>query len=131
MISGSSGPRLVVLTEARIEILVSGLASLEGALRAIQQPLPVGLSELRAELHRQKEALALAAGHDLTTKAVAVLLNCSPSRVHQLGKQNLIRLVCRGGRGRGHSNLYDGPSVCRYLDQNETERGHVRPRVEV
>jgi phage terminase Nu1 subunit (DNA packaging protein) len=52
----------------------------------------------------------------MTTKQVALLLNCSTRRVCQLGKEGAIKLLHKGGRGRGNSNLYDSQSVFSYRD---------------
>jgi len=109
-------PLAEVLTEKSIQILASGLMSLEGALKALQQPLPEGLDELKEALSRQREVLALSSSAYLATQQVALLLNCSPRRVRQLGQQGYIKLVRQGGRGRGRSNVYDAASVYTYLD---------------
>jgi hypothetical protein len=116
---GNVGPLAGFLTEERVQLLVSGLQSLEGALNALQQPLPEGLGELKEVLFLQKQVLGSSSNAPLTTAHVSLLLGYSARRVRQLGQQEHIKLVRQGERGRGRSNLYDAASVYTYRDRNK------------
>jgi len=115
----NTGPLTGFLTERRVQLLVSGLQSLEGALSALQQPLPEGLGELKQVLFLQQQVLASSPDAPLTTNQASLLLDCSPRRVRQLGQQEQIKLVRQGGRGRGHSNLYNAASVYAYHNRDQ------------
>lgn len=107
------------LTEERVRLLVSGLQSLEGALNALQQPLPEGLGKLKQVLFLQRDILASSPVIHLTTAQVSLLLGCSTRRVRQLGRQGHIKLLQQGRRGRGRSNLYGAASVYEYGDRDK------------
>jgi hypothetical protein len=115
----NTSPLAGFLTEEGVQLLVSGLQSLEGALNALQQPLPKGLGELKQALFLQKQVLATSPDAPLTTNQVSLIIGRSPRRVRQLGRQRQIKLVRQGGRGRSHSNLYDAVSVYAYRDKNQ------------
>lgn len=116
--SNSANPLTGSLDEDAVQLLVSGLQSLEGALNALQQPLPEGLGELKEILFLQKQLLAKSPAAPLTTDQASLVIGCSSRRVRQLGEQGHIKLVRRGRRGRGHANLYDAASVYTYLDRD-------------
>lgn len=115
----NASPLAGFLTEEGVQLLVSGLQSLEGALSALQQPLPEKLGELQQALFLQRQVLATSPDAPLTTNQAALIIGCSPRRVRQLGRQKRIKLVRQGGRGRGRSNLYDAASVYAYRDRDQ------------
>jgi hypothetical protein len=103
------------LTEERIQLLVSGLVSLEGALGALRQPIPPILGELKVALS-QTEAPQQPFGEEITAEEAAALLKRSPRRVRQLGQERRIELAKQGERGRGHFNTYKTESVLAYRE---------------
>jgi hypothetical protein len=103
------------LTEERVQLLFNGLVSLEGALSALQQPIPPTLGELKAALS-QTETPPQPLGEEITAEEAAALLKRSSRRVRQLGREKLIDVAIHGNRGRGHSSKYKTESVLAYRD---------------
>jgi hypothetical protein len=115
-------------SRGQVEILIGGLTSLEGALKALQEPIPSDLPELKAHLASYLVTISQSLANPMTTSEVATFLACSRRRVLQLGEQGRIKLVRRGHRGRsprGSSNesLYDRESVISYA--SESSQGKV------
>jgi hypothetical protein len=112
------------LTEEKIQILISGLASLEAALNALQQPVPRSLEELQRTLSLQLKPAQEPFRDRLSTREVALLLGCSPRRVRQLGQEGRIKLVRQGHRGRGRSSAYDTETVLAYARETSSNASH-------
>ncbi len=112
------------LTEEKIQILISGLASLEAALNALQQPVPRSLEELQRTLSLQLKPVQESFKDHLSTREVALILGCSHRRVRQLGQEGRIKLVRQGHRGRGHSSAYDTETVVAYAREISSNAFH-------
>jgi len=112
------------LTEEKIQILISGLASLEAALNALQQPVPRSLEELQRTLSVQLKPAQEPFKDRLSTKEVALFLGCSPRRVRQLGQEGRIKLIRQGHRGRGRSSAYDTETVLAYARETTSNASH-------
>lgn len=98
----------------QINILIQGLHALEGALNAIEQPLPDQMLELKNILRNDLESQKALASITLTTKQAAQILHCSEKRVHQLASNNEIQIVENGKKGRSYSTQYTASSIKEY-----------------
>lgn len=105
------------LNEDTLNILASGLVSLEGALNALQQPVPPTLVELKTALALELQLKAKTLPERLDTAQVAQLLNCTRRRVRQLGKEGEIGITRSGRPGRGGSTVFSAQSVWDYLER--------------
>jgi hypothetical protein len=112
------------LTEEKIQILLSGLASLEAALKALQQPVPRSLEELQRTLSLQLKPAQEPFKDRLSTREAALMLGCSPRRVRQLGREGRIKLIRQGHQGRGRSSAYDTETVLAYARETLNNASH-------
>ena len=106
------------LTKKHVELLLTGLVSLEGAIEAIHQPIPTEVDDVRKALQDYRNRLDNLSKETLSTKEVAQILGFSARRVHQLGRKNSIRIVRLGKKGRGRSTVYDAESVRQYTEKH-------------
>lgn len=105
------------LTPQQFDLLLDGLASLEGAIKALEEPPPESLVKLRKLLSHEAKSVKRnwnKPRNTLTTREVAALLHCSIRNVAELHRQKKIALARRGRRGRGRSSLYKMDSVLAY-----------------
>jgi hypothetical protein len=109
---------VVKLNAPQIYTLLHGLSSLEGALKAIKQNPPEAIFELRKLLNQEANSLPKEDPNSLTTKQVAEILGRSTRTVIELGKSGAIKLISKGGRGRGFENTYEAASVRRFQRQH-------------
>lgn len=113
---------LGVLTDEKVDLLLSGLVSLEGALNALRQPVPSMLNELKKGLSETRLKPVEQLKNVLSTKEAAERLNCSVRHVRYLAKIGRIHLLVQGKVGRGRSSLYDARSVEAYaVDRQKKE----------
>lgn len=104
------------LSKEQIDLLISGLVSLEGALGALSLALPDNnIEELKMLLAQNAELLDKLQQEKMTTGEVAQALECSERYVLKLGDGKQIRLASKN-RGRGCSNLYYAESVRNFLE---------------
>jgi len=95
-------------------VLLQGLSALEGALTAIEQPLPDQLQKLKGTLRAELDTHSLAESIMLTTEQAARRLGCSGKRIHQLASKGVLKIAQAGKKGRGYSTLYFKYSVKEY-----------------
>lgn len=113
---------LGVLTDEKVDLLLSGLISLEGALNALKQPVPPALSELKNGLIGTRQKPVEKHKPTISTKEAAELLKCSARHVRYLAKAGRIHLLVQGTVGRGRSSLYDAQTVEAYaVDRQRKE----------
>lgn len=105
---------LETLNKEALALLVSGLTSLEGSLRALEKPLPEQIDQIRGVLKQRIEKLDKPPQETMTTKEVAEHLNYTERHVLSLGKKGKIVQVKGGRRGRGSSGTYSTDSVLAY-----------------
>ena len=100
-------------------LLQRGLATLEAAMEAAEQPVPTRLNQLRKHLQRWPLDGMRRSWPDsevMSSYEVAEKLGVSPQRVHQLGKKQALDISQKGHPGRGGSTLYRTESVQRYSE---------------
>jgi excisionase family DNA binding protein len=105
-----------LLRKENLTTLRSGLIALEGSLAALNVPAPANIKDLKSLLTEQIAVLDATEDESMTTREVAQLLNCTNRNVLKLGKKGKIKLIKRGSRKRGDSNLYSSASVLEYLE---------------
>lgn len=120
----STSLTLETLNKEALALLVNGLTSLEGSLRALEKPLPEQIDQLRGVLRQRIEKLDKPPQETMTTKEVAEQLNCTERHVLSLGKKGKIVQVRAGRRGRGSSGTYSTDSV---LAHKADRQGSVAP----
>jgi hypothetical protein len=98
-------------TVEQLKVLSKGLVTLEATFDALEQRPPASITDLKSVLARQERAISSNTNACWTTEQVAVFLDCSLRQVSYLAKQQKIKLVQRGKRGRGKVSLYDAKSV--------------------
>ena len=104
----------VAFSDEQIFVLLQGLNALEGALKAIEQPLPNQLHELKGKLRAELDSFSDNESTTLTTEKVARILRISGKRVHQLASKGSLKIAQCGRKGRGYSTLYFMDSVKEY-----------------
>ena len=113
---------LNLFTVDQVDVLLSGLISLEGAFIAVKQPVPKIIGELRIGLTEAMQGITVMPKRELTTKEAAEQLRCSVRHVRHLGKQGRISLVMHGDVGRGRSSIYVAQSVEAYAVERQRRR---------
>jgi hypothetical protein len=98
----------------QLQILLQGLLTLEGALKAIEQPLPDQMNELKEILNTDLESFSTLENITLTTVQVARILHCTIKRVQQLASEGEIKVAEVGKKGRSYSSHYFANSVKEY-----------------
>lgn len=98
-------------SKEQVQILLQGLSVLEGALQAIDQPIPDPLRDLQGKLNAELRSMTALGSSTLSTEQVATVLGCSIKRVHQMAANGLITVAHRGKKGRGYSSLFTAESV--------------------
>lgn len=98
-------------SKEQVQILLQGLSVLEGALQAIDQPIPDPLRDLQGILKAELSSISALGNSTLSTEQVASVLGCSTKRVHQLAAKGMIKVIHRGKKGRGNSSLFGTESV--------------------
>ncbi len=109
-------------TVDQMNLLISGLVSLEGSLAALKQPIPKTLGDLKAGLTGARQSQVIHPKSALTTKEVADLLKCSVRHVRHLATIGRIHLLEHGEVGRGRSNMYEAQSVSAYAIERQKRR---------
>lgn len=124
--------RLPSLTADDTLLLQRGLATLEAAMEAAEQPVPTRLSQLRNQLRRwplDDDGRSWPDSDVMSSREVADMLGVSPQQVHQLGKKGTLEIAKLGHPGRGSSTLYSTESV-RHYSKHRPSPGR-RPKAEI
>ena len=109
-------------TTDQMDLLISGLISLEGSLTALNQPIPKTLGDLKSGLAGARQKQPDNPKNTITTKEAAELLKCSDRHVRHLATIGRINLLERGEVGRGRTNMYDAKSVSAYAVERQKRR---------
>lgn len=113
---------LKYFTADQMDLIISGLISLEGSLTALNHPVPKTLGDLKSGLTRAREKKSETQKSVLTTKEAAEILRCSIRHVRHLAKIGRIIMLEHGNAGRGRSNLYEASSVTAYAKERRKWR---------
>jgi len=113
--------QMTMLTKEQVNLIISGLLALEGAMSALHQPIPPEVDELKKELLSQQNEPNSIGNYALSTKTVAQLLGYSTRRVNQLGASGYIRPLQLGSKGRGRTYYYDAESVRNYVENRNKQ----------
>jgi hypothetical protein len=124
--------RLPSLTADDTLLLQRGLATLEAAMEAAEQPVPTRLNQLRKHLHRwplDDRGRSWPDSDVMSSPEVAKRLGVSPQQIHQLGKKGTLEIALAGHRGRGGSTLYRTESVRHYSAHRPSPGPRPKPEI--
>jgi len=121
----STSLTLETLNKEALALLINGLTSLEGSLRALEEPLPEQIDQIKGVLRQRIEKLDKPPQETMTTKEVAEQLDCTERYVLSLGKKGKIVQIRTGRRGRGSSGTYSTDSVLAYKADPQSNTASV------
>lgn len=130
--TGARAQRLPSLTAADTLLLQQGLATLEAALEAAEQPVPKRLGRLRKQLRRwplDRGGSSWTESDLMSSREVAERLGVSLQQVHQLGKKGALEIAHAGHPGRNGNTLYRTESVRRYSEHRPSPGRKPKPQI--
>lgn len=106
-------------TIEQLRILFQGLVTLEGAIKAIDLPVPEQIVNLKGKLRGELQSISELNAPTVTTDQVARFLGCSGKRIHQLASEGAIKIAQIGKKGRGNTTFYFTESVKEYASKKK------------